>query len=131
MAERGFAQLVVYRRSAALADEMREAVRRWDSLDVWTSGVQGIRAPDSIGANIAEAMGRLSNPDQLRLLYIARGSANELEHWFARAEERGLPYPADGSARAREIGRMLNGLIRGLARSSTEAVQAQILGTEN
>jgi four helix bundle protein len=119
--ERGFEELLVYRRAACLADELRDAVQRWDSLDVWTSGVQGIRAADSIGANIAEAMGRLSNPDQTRLLYIARGSTNELEHWLARAETRGLPAPINGRNRAREIGRMLNGLIGGLARSAEGA----------
>jgi four helix bundle protein len=73
--------------------------------------VQGIRAADSIGANIAEAMGRITNPDRLRLLFIARGSVNELEHWLARAEARRLPCPPKGRSRAREIGRMLNGLI--------------------
>jgi four helix bundle protein len=118
VATSGFADLLVYRRAAALADELRDAVRTWDSIDGWTSGVQGMRAADSIGANIAEAMGRLTNADQSRLLFIARGSANELEHWLARAEARGLHCPENGCARAREIGRMLNGLIAGLNRSS-------------
>jgi four helix bundle protein len=113
--------LVVYGRAAALSDELREAVRAWDSVDLWTSGVQAIRAADSVGANIAEAMGRISNADQSRLLYIARGSVNELEHWLARAHARRLPCPRDSHARAREIGRMLNGLIGGLARSATSA----------
>jgi four helix bundle protein len=107
----GFEELDVYRRAAALADELRAAVLTWDPIDGWTAGVQGMRAADSIGANIAEAMGRISNRDRLRVLFIARGSLNELEHWLARAEARGLTCPAESSARAREIGRMLNGLI--------------------
>jgi four helix bundle protein len=111
MAGDAFEDLMVYRRVAALADEVRESVRTWDSLDSWSAGVQAIRAADSIGANIAEAMGRLTNPDRLRLLFIARGSANELEHWLARAEARELRCPVDSRLRAREIGRMLNGLI--------------------
>jgi four helix bundle protein len=110
----GFEELVVYQRSAALADELRAAVRTWDSVDQWTVGVQAIRTADSIAANIAEAMGRWSHADQVRILFIARGSANELENWLARALARGLTSPDDGGARAREIGRMLNGLMRAL-----------------
>jgi four helix bundle protein len=70
----GFEGLVVYGRAAALADELRAAVKSWDAIDAWTSGVQGIRAADSIGANIAEAMGRITNPDRLRLLFVVRGT---------------------------------------------------------
>src|SRR5204863_2392372 len=90
MAGDAFEDLVVYQRVAALADELRESVTTWDSLDSWSAGVQAIRAADSIGANIAEAVGRLTNPDRRRLLFIARGSVNELEHWLARAEAREL-----------------------------------------
>ena len=114
-----FDDLAVYRRSAALADELHDSVLSWGSVDLWTAGVQAIRAADSIGANIAEAMGRLTNRDQSRVLYIARGSANELEHWLSVAQSRGLRVPSEGSQRAREIGRMLNGLIGGLTRSAT------------
>jgi len=114
-----FDDLAVYQRSVALANELRDSVLSWRSVDLWTAGVQAIRAADSIGANIAEAMGRLSNRDQSRVLYIARGSANELEHWLSVAQSRGLRVPSEGSQRAREIGRMLNGLIGGLSRSAT------------
>jgi len=74
--------------------------------------VQAIRSADSICANIAEAMGRWSAADQLRILFIARGSATELQNWIHRATARGLACPADAVLRVREIGRMLNGLIR-------------------
>jgi four helix bundle protein len=73
--------------------------------------MQMVRAADSIGANIAEARGRWHRPDQLRLLYIARGSLHELEHWLEVAHERGLPAPNAGEATT-ELGRVLNGLIR-------------------
>jgi hypothetical protein len=71
-----FEDLVVYRRAVALADEMRDAVVGWESVDVWTCGVQAIRAADSI---------------------------------------------SEGTKRTQEIGRMVNGLIRGLTRSSARA----------
>jgi four helix bundle protein len=117
----GFGDLVVYRRSVALANEVRDLVLGWQPADLWSAGIQAIRAADSIGANIAEAMGRLTNRDQSRVLYIARGSANELEHWLAVAESRNLPIPPGATQRAKEIGRMLNGLIKALTRDATRA----------
>jgi four helix bundle protein len=114
---RGFEELAVYQRSAALADEIRDAVHGWNLLDRWSSGIQTIRAADSIGANIAEATGRWSHVDQSRFLFMARGSVHELQHWLARASARDLPCPPDAHERSNKIGRMLNGLIRSFAKS--------------
>jgi len=73
--------------------------------------MQLLRAADSIGANIAESAGRWHTPDRRRLLFVARGSLYETEHWILRAEKRGLL--ADGYAeRLDELARALNGLIR-------------------
>jgi four helix bundle protein len=94
-----------------MADAIRDAVVGWRSVDRWTLGVQLIRAADSVGANIAEAYGRFTAADQRRMLYVARGSALETEHWIARANARGLPLPPQAD-RASELARMLNGLIR-------------------
>jgi four helix bundle protein len=73
--------------------------------------MQLVRAADSVGANIAEAQGRWHRPDQRRLLYVARGSLYELEHWVDLALERGL-LPAEASSAIPELGRTLNGLIK-------------------
>jgi len=70
-----------------------------------------VRAADSVGANIAEARGRWHRPDQRRLLYVARGSLHELEHWAELALERGL-LPAETSRAIPELARTLNGLIK-------------------
>jgi four helix bundle protein len=110
----GFQDLAVYGRSADLADAVRASVRGWDALDKWSAGIQLIRAADSIGSNIAEATGRWSHADQVRFLYMARGSAYESQHWLARATARTLPCPAGAANEADEIGRMLNGLITAL-----------------
>jgi four helix bundle protein len=107
----GFRELDAYRRAVALANEVFELSARWDPYARWTLGVQLIRAADSVGANIAEATGRWHPADRRRLLFIARGSLNEAEHWLLTAEERGL-LPSGYSARIRDIGRPLNGLIK-------------------
>ena len=106
--------MAVYRRAVALADAIAAAVLCWPSFHRWTVGVQLVRAADSVGANIAEANGRAANPDQRRLLVIARGSLYETQHWLDRAQARGLECPPDATGTAAEVGRMLNGLVRSL-----------------
>jgi four helix bundle protein len=107
----GFRELDAYRRAAALASDVFEASACWDSYARWSVGIQLVRSADSVGANIAEATGRWHTPDRRRLLFIARGSLNETEHWLLVAEERGL-LPIGYSRRIGEIRRPLNGLIK-------------------
>jgi four helix bundle protein len=109
---RDVGDLVVYQRAVALADAVYAAGAAWDSFDRWTVGVQVMRAADSIGANLSEAWGRDTRADRRRIVFLARGSACELEHWIARAAERGLALPPDASADAAEVSRILNGLLR-------------------
>ena len=106
-----FRDLVAYQRSAELADELRQRVAGWRSFDHWSMGLQLVRAADSIGANIAEATGRWHQKDQVRFLYVARGSLLETEHWITTAERRGLLEPGT-SDRLDEIARALSGLIK-------------------
>jgi four helix bundle protein len=116
----GFEDLEVYRLAAGLSDDLRGAVREWESVDLWSAGIQMIRAADSIGANLAEAYGRGTRPDQARFLFIARGSALELQHWIARATARQLPCPPEARKTANRIARMLNGLIRARGKSPAD-----------
>jgi four helix bundle protein len=112
MDRNGFRRLAAYERSVHLADEIRQSVSGWSPFDRWTAGLQMLRAADSVGANIAEAYGRWGYADRRRLLFVARGSLCELEHWLMRAEQRHLPVPPAALERAEEIGRMLNGIAR-------------------
>lgn len=107
-----FRQLRVYRHAAALGDTVRGHVLRWPKFDIWSVGIQAIRAADSAGANIAEASGRWGRQDQQRFLFYARGSAYELEHWTERALQRNLPMPDNSEQQVRDLIRMLNGYIR-------------------
>jgi four helix bundle protein len=105
-----FRSLSAYRLAVQLADELSAEVLRWPDFQRSSVGLQLVRAIDSVGANIAEAVGRWSAADKRRILYIARGSLYETEHWIDRAEQRGL-LAKDYSDRIAEVARALNGLI--------------------
>jgi four helix bundle protein len=105
-----FKKLRAYQLAREVARSVRAPTLRWSYLDQQTVGVQLIRAADSVGANIAEAMGRWHRGDQRRLLYIARGSLRETEHWILVAQERGL-LPLEIALPLDELGRTLGGLI--------------------
>jgi four helix bundle protein len=81
-----FRDLLVYRRAMALAHEVHAAVERWPLLDRKTIGEQLIRSATSVDANIAEASGRWHERDRRQLLFIARGSLRETEHWIVYSE---------------------------------------------
>jgi len=106
-----FRDLHAYKHAVALADRLHAASAEWDSFDRWSVGIQLTRAADSVGANIAEASGRWHRADRLRLLFIARGSLHETEHWILRARERGLLTRGYESELA-EVARTLNGLMK-------------------
>ncbi|HEY2602057.1 MAG TPA: four helix bundle protein [Thermoleophilaceae bacterium] len=110
MAPSKFHDLDVYKHAIALADDLYARVVRWPILARSSMGEQVLRSVDSVGANIAESTGRWHTADRRRLLFIARGSLCETEHWIGCAERRGL-LPLGTTERAVEIAKALNGLI--------------------
>ena len=117
----GFHDLIAYRCAAALADDLRAEVVTWPSIDEWTLGVQLVRAADSVGANIAEGVGRHGFRDQARFLLMARGSAYEVQHWLERAFARGLIEDDSYRLRAARVGMLVNGLHRAQRRRAGQA----------
>jgi four helix bundle protein len=103
--------LLAYQRAFELAQQVHGAIEHWPLLDRKTVGPQLIRAATSVGANIAEASGRWHERDRRQLLFIARGSLREAEHWIVYSEQRGL-LERGMSDRIDEIARLLDGLIK-------------------
>jgi four helix bundle protein len=71
------------------------------------------KAANSIGANIAEGVGRATDRDTLRFLSFAMGSANEVEQHLVVASDVGLLAPnvaGDLIAQVQRVRRMLAGL---------------------
>lgn len=90
MVSKRFQDLNVYRLAEELSEEIWQIVREWQPLEKDTVGKQIIRSADSIGANIAEGLGRGSFQDNKRFVKIARGSLYETQHWLRRAYYRQL-----------------------------------------
>lgn len=90
MARTNFENLRVYQLAEKLADEIWSLVAAWDQFAKNTVGRQIVRAADSIGANVAEGVGRGSSLDNRRFVRTARGSLNETKHWLRRAYRRHL-----------------------------------------
>jgi four helix bundle protein len=85
-----FEKLRIYELAETISDQIWEIAISWDSFARDTVGKQVVRSADSIGANIAEGVGRWGLQDQKRFIYIARESLNETKHWLRRAFKRKL-----------------------------------------
>jgi four helix bundle protein len=106
-----FRDLKAYRLAVALGDDLYREVAAWTPFDKWSLGMQLVRAADSVGANIAEGVGRSRREDRRRFLVMARSSIYETEHWLLRAHARGL-VGQQPQRRIDELVRVLNGLIK-------------------
>ncbi|HLG34614.1 MAG TPA: four helix bundle protein [Bacteroidia bacterium] len=85
MAKSNFEKLVIYNLSEKLADEIWDIVITWKNFPMQTTGMQLVRAADSVGANIAEGAGRGSYKDNKKFIYISRGSLYETKHFLRRS----------------------------------------------
>ena len=113
---RGYRQLLAWQKADDLASRIFRAVRA-AKAPTWLKD-QVSRSATSVPANIAEGYSRSSIPDYIRFLYIARGSLAETEYFLGFLTKEGF-VPAAQSEKLQqdldEVGRVLMGLIRGLA----------------
>ena len=85
-----FEDLQVLKVAEAIADSIWKKVIQWDEFAKDVLGKQITRSADSIGANIAESVGRYNFGEKLQFLYYSRGSLFETKYWLNRIKERGL-----------------------------------------
>ena len=114
-----FKNLKVWAKARQLTLAIYQSTRKFPREEIYGLTTQIRRASASIGANIAEACGRRSDPEMRRFVQIARGSANELEYHRLLARDLQLLTPEefkDLEARALEIQRMLASLVQRLQR---------------
>lgn len=90
MARTNFENLRVYQQAEKLADAVWDVALDWHVFAKDTVGKQIVRSADSIGANIAEGVGRGTYAENRRFVRVARGSLNETIHWLRRAFKRNL-----------------------------------------
>ena len=109
-----YRKLKVYAKAYDLALGVYEATRRFPREELYGLTSQIRRAAVSVTANIAEGAGRSGGGDFSRFLYIAMGSACELECESALARDLRL-LPSDQyeslAARINEVKRMLGALV--------------------
>lgn len=100
-----------------MAVECYSATKRFPAHEMYGMTSQIRRASVSIAANIAEGYGRENTGAYIQFLRIARGSLKELETHVILSERVGLMAATDADsllAKATEIGKMLNALIKKL-----------------
>lgn|SRR5437879_2364338 len=128
MARTNFEKLRVYQLSETLADEVWEIVLNWKTFAKSTLGRQVVRSADSIGANIAEGVGRGSYQDNRRFVRTARGSLNETRHWLRRAFRRQLLSAADVERLKKLLDNLspqLNAYLKSIGVVSSRAVETE------
>ncbi len=120
---RSYRDLLVWQRGMDLAADVYRLSRSWPKEELCGLTSQARRAAAAVPANIAEGYGRQSTASYAQFLKIARGSLMELETHLLLAERLGLTAPgncAEALQQADELGKMLGGLIRSVAKRTPD-----------
>jgi four helix bundle protein len=115
-----FRQLIAWQKSMDLACRCFEVVRRFPRAEQGVLGVQIQKSAVLIPSNVAEGFSRHSTASYLQHLWIAHASGAELETQLELGRRLRLveePVAEGLIADTREIGRILNGLVRSLERA--------------
>ena len=111
---RDYKKYLVWQKSHHLTLKVYEVTRLFPKEELFGLISQMKRSSSSIPTNIAEGCGRSSEKDFCRFLYIAFGSANELEYQLLLSIDlKFIDYEKGQKLllQIEEIKKMLNGLI--------------------
>jgi four helix bundle protein len=118
---RAFRKLKVWERAHRLTLSLYGATKAFPRDELYGLTAQIRRSASSVGANLAEGCGRKGDREFGRFLYIALGSASELEYHLVLAADLGYldgPMAQRTGREAIEVKRMLYGLISKLKADS-------------
>lgn len=113
-----YKELIVWQKSIELAKTVYAVSGRFPKEEQFGLTAQLRRAAVSVSSNIAEGSGRATRSEYARFLAIARGSCFEVETQLILCREIGFCSEQElvpAFALVREIGRMLNTMIRKLS----------------
>jgi len=83
-------ELIVYKMSMELGEEVWNIVIKWDYFLKDTIGKQLVRAVDSVAANLSEGFGRYHFKEAKNFSYYSRGSLYETKTWLTKSNNRKL-----------------------------------------
>lgn len=118
---RDFRQLKVWEKAHALTLAVYRVTKTFPREEQYGLTIQMRRSCASVPINIAEGCGRGSQADMARFLYMALGSASELEYQLLLARDLHLldaAHHEDLTTDTIEVKRMLTGLIHKLKTDS-------------
>lgn len=119
---RDYKKFLVWEKSHQLTLDVYKTVSIFPKDEIFGLTSQIKRSSTSIPTNIAEGCGRNSDKDFCRFLYIAFGSANELEYQIFLSIELSFLENENGQIllkQIEEVKKMLNGLITKLNKADS------------
>ena len=111
---RDYKKYLVWNKSHQLTLDIYKSMLLFPKEEIFGLISQMKRSSSSIPTNIAEGCGRSTDKDFCRFLYIAFGSANELEYQIILSIDLKFITPEYGQnllVQIEEVKKMLNGLI--------------------
>ena len=110
-----YKQLNVWLKSIDLVTHVYALTKQMPKEELYSLADQIKRSAVSIPSNIAEGSGRNTTKEYIQFVYIALGSASELETQLIIGQNLGFfPNIEDHMKEITDIRRMLNGLINSL-----------------